>query len=203
MDWGEQSLESLRFQIETSNSLFCKKSMVIKTKKIALVERRIDHLILIVREQRVILDRDLALIYGVATKSLNLAVKRNRERFPAEFMFRLKRKEFEQLRFQIETSKRGGTRYLPYAFTEYGAVMIANVLNSDRAIKASIQVVKAFVQIREILATHREFAEKLQQLEMKYDKQFKIVFDAIRELMDPPIPRRKPIGFRIKSDNKE
>jgi hypothetical protein len=156
---------------------------------------RVERTILLIRGQKVILDADLAALYGVTTKRFNEQVKRNRERFPEDFMFQLTKKEAEILRSQNATSSWGGRRYLPFAFTEHGAIMAANVLNSPRAIQASVQVVRAFVRLRQILASHVDLARKLEQLEKKYDKQFKIVFDAIRELMTPPEPKRKPIGF--------
>jgi len=144
------------------------------------------------------LDSDLAEIYGVETKVLNQAVKRNRDRFPEDFMFQLTNEEAEALRSQFVTSKkgRGGRRYAPYAFTEHGAVMLASVLNSTVAVHASIQVVRAFVRLREMLAAHKELARKLEELEKKYDKQFAVVFEAIRQLMEPPDEKAKePIGF--------
>ena len=157
-------------------------------------------LILEVRNQRVILDVDLALLYGVSTKALNQAVKRNRERFPADFLYHLDNKEVTCLRSQIVTSNigRGGRRYAPLAFTEHGAVMAANILRSPLAIRMSIEIVRAFVRLRQMAMTHRDLAERLDKLEEKYDGQFHVVFDAIRELMDPPDEetKKKPIGFK-------
>lgn len=144
------------------------------------------------------LDSDLAAIYGVTTKQLNQQVRRNTGRFPSDFAFDLTRQEAQALRSQIVTSKpgRGGRRHLPRAFTEHGAVMLASVLNSPAAIATSIQVVRAFIQLRGVLATHGELARRLDELESKYDSQFKVVFRAIRELMEPPAPPRKQIGFQ-------
>ena len=158
---------------------------------------RIAAAIHIVRGHRVMLDADLALLYGVTTKRLNEQVKRNRGRFPTDFRFRLTVRETAGLRSQIATTKsgRGGRRSPPAAFTEHGAVMLASVLNSPTAVEASIQVVRAFVRLREILATHRDLARKVEALERKYDARFRVVFDAIRELMEPPDPLRKRIGF--------
>lgn len=175
-----------------------------KTKSVTLP---IEHMVYIFRGQRIMLDSDLALVYGVSTKRLNEQVKRNINRFPEDFMFQLTEEEWElinsqkgdtdlrsqfatsntkdSLKSQSATSKRGGRRTLPYAFTEHGAVMLASVLNSKQAIAASIQVVKVFVKLREILLTHKQLAKKLEELESKYDKQFKEVFDALRELMRP------------------
>jgi phage regulator Rha-like protein len=166
-----------------------------KTRPILPAER-IESRILLIRGQKVMLDADLAALYGVETRVLVQAVKRNLERFPHDFMFQLNREEFHILRSQSVTSSHwGGRRYRPYAFTEHGAVMLASVLNSRVAVQASIQVVRAFIRLREILATHKELARKLAELEQKYDKRFKVVFDAIRYLMTPPEKKRKQIGF--------
>jgi hypothetical protein len=154
----------------------------------------------VLRGQRVMLDADLARLYGVETKALNRAVKRNRVRFPSDFTFQVTPDEASSLRYQIGTSKqtgRGGRRYLPHAFTEHGAVMVATVLNSPIAVEASIQVVRAFIQLRAMLAAHADLARKLDELERKCDAQFRVVFDAIRELAQPPVPlEHKRIGFR-------
>jgi hypothetical protein len=130
-------------------------------------------------------------------------VKRNRERFPADFMFQLTSKEAESLRSQIVISNegRGGRRYRPYAFTEHGALMLANVLNSERAAQTSVQVVRAFVRLRQLLSSNAELARKLEAMEKKYDAQFKVVFDAIRRLMSPPETKRKEIGFHVKHED--
>lgn len=151
-----------------------------------------------IRGQRVILDSDLARLYAVTTKRLNQQVYRNQDRFPADFLFQLTPGEAKNLRLQLATSslRWGGRRHLAHAFTEHGAVMAATVLNSPVAVAASIQVVRAFIQLRGLLASHRELARRLDELEAKYDTQFKAVFQAIRELMEPPIPPRKQIGFR-------
>jgi hypothetical protein len=141
------------------------------------------------------LDEDLADIYGVTTKRLNEQVKRNRQRFPSHFMFQLTTPEFTDLRSQFATSRWGGRRTLPYAFTEHGAVMLASVLNSPTAIQASIEIVQAFVRLRQMLASHVALARKLTALEKKYDTQFKAVFDAIRQLMEPSSVKRRGIGF--------
>jgi len=144
------------------------------------------------------LDVDLAMIYGASTKRLNEQVRRNKNRFPSDFMFQLTKAEKNEVVANCDHLKKlKFSPYLPFAFTEYGAVMLASVINTKIAIKASIQVVKAFVKLRQILADHKEFARKLESMEKKYDHQFKVVFDAIRELMDPPAPKRKPIGFKI------
>jgi len=163
---------------------------------------RIENAILFVRREKVILDSDLARLYGVTTARLNQQVKRNLERFPSDFMFQLTRKEYDSLMLQIATSKgRGGRRKLPNAFTEHGAIMAANVLNSKGAVQASVQVVRAFIRLRQMLASNAELARKLSEIERKYDAQFKVVFDAIRQLMTPPEPQRKQIGFAKTTKN--
>ena len=159
---------------------------------------RVENRILSIRGHRVILDADLAELYGVTTGALNQAVKRNAGRFPGDFMFQLSQEEADSLRSQIVILKNGRglhRKYLPYAFTEHGAIMAASVLNSPRAIEASVYVVRAFVKMREVLATHKELVRRLDEMEGKVDRQFKVVFDAIRALMEPPkIPRRR-IGY--------
>ena len=144
---------------------------------------------------------DLAALYGVPVKRLNEQVRRNTERFPEHFMFQLTDAEWERLRSQIATSKgRGGRRYTPYAFTEHGAIMAANVLNSSQAIQMSIAVVTAFVNLRRMALSVEALARKIAVLEGKYDKQFKIVFEAIRELMSYPPPSNQFEGFQGKKD---
>ncbi len=158
-----------------------------------------DNLILRIRGHAVILDSDLAALYGTTTKRLNEQVKRNSARFPDEFSFQLTEKEWTSLRSQFATSKkgRGGRRYMPYVFTEHGALMAANVVNSDLAIQMSIAVVKAFVKMRRMALSAEGIARKVNQLEKKYDEQFKIVFKAIRELiMAPEEPGKKIDGFK-------
>jgi len=144
------------------------------------VERKI----LLIRGHRVMLDSDLAELYGVETKYLVRQVKRNLSRFPGDFMLCLTREEF--LRCQIGTSKKGGRRYLPYVFTEQGVAMLSGVLSSKRAIEVNIRIMRAFVRLRELLNTHKELSRKLEALEKRYDAQFKSVFDAIKALMEPP-----------------
>ena len=166
--------------------------------KLILIDQ-IEPMILTLRGHKVILDKDLAELYGVPTWRLNEQVKRNRRRFPDDFMFQLEIDEVEALRSQnaISKSGRGGRRYSPYAFTEHGAIMAASVLNSPRAVEVSVFVVRAFVKLRQLLASHADLARKVDALEKKYDAQFKVVFDAIRQLMAPP-PEERPkrrIGF--------
>jgi hypothetical protein len=174
---------------------------------------RIASQIQLVRGEKVLLDTDLAALYGVVTKRLNEQVRRNPHRFPPDFMFQRTDQEFSRLRSQIATSKirpgRGGRRYVPYAFTEHGALMAANLLNSARAIEVSVYVVRAFIRLRETLAAHKDLARKLDELErktealaMKHDTlatetraQFRQVIAALRQLMSTPAPTRRPIGF--------
>ena len=156
--------------------------------------------ILVIRRQRVMLDADLAALYGVPTKALIQAVHRNISRFPADFMFRLATHELADLRSQLVTSNlrrtRGGRRYLPYVFTEQGVAMLSSVLRSRRAIEVNVVIMRTFVRLRQMLVSNEELAGKLAALEKKYDARFRVVFDAIRDLMSPPPPRRVTIGFR-------
>jgi ORF6N domain len=145
------------------------------------------------------LDRDLAELYGVEVKQLKRQVKRNQDRFPADFMFELSREEYNALRSQFGTLKRGEhSKYLPYAFTEQGVSMLSSVLRSTRAVQVNIEIMRAFVRLRELMATHKDLVRRLNDMEKKYDAQFKVVFDAIRELMTPPEPRKRKIGFLVK-----
>ena len=175
------------------------KKKVKKEKECPAPMERIKKSILLIRGQNVMLDRDLAGLYGVETKQLKRAVRRNIGRFPGNFMFQLTKEEFDNLRSHFGTSSWGGTRYMPLAFTEQGVAMLSSVLNSDRAIEVNIAVMRAFVRLREILASHKDLKRKLAELEKKCDDQFKIVFEAIAELMRHPddSPKRK-IGFKIK-----
>ena len=154
--------------------------------------------ILVARGLKVMLDSDLADLYQVETKALNKAVRRNITRFPADFMFQLADDEFANLRFQIGTlrSAHGQHRkYRPFVFTEQGVAMLSSVLRSPRAVCVNIEIMRTFVRLREILATHKDLARKLAALENNYDRQFKVVFDALRKLMSEPPPKSRPIGF--------
>jgi hypothetical protein len=159
------------------------------------MELQIVHNILQIRNKRVLLDSQIADIYGVETKRLNEAVRRNISRFPPDFMFQVTAEEWKALRSQNATLV-SSRKYRPYAFTEHGAVMLASVLNSEVAIQASIFVVRAFVQIREYLDAHKELAKKLDELEAKYDHQFSVVFDAIKSLIHEKNEPRPLIGFK-------
>jgi hypothetical protein len=175
------------------------------TGTLALVPaERIERAISVIRGQKALLGADLADLYEVSAKRLNEQVKRNRERFLAEFIFQLTREEADRPRSQLATLELGRGRhrkYPPYAFTEQGVAMLSSVLHSPRAIPANIEIMCAFVRLRQILASHAELARKLATLERKYDAQFKIVFDAARRLMVPPAPKRRKIGF-VSSDER-
>ncbi len=157
---------------------------------------RIEQRIFLLRGQKVMLSPHLAELYGVEPRVLVQAVKRNIARFPADFMFQLNANEFRILKSQFVISSWGGMRRArPYAFTEQGVAMLSSVLNSERAVKVNIEIMRAFVRLREMLASNKELARRLDELEKKYDEQFRIVFDAIRELMAPLEPKKRPIGF--------
>ena len=159
-------------------------------------QEQIEKAILVIRDHRVLLDSDLARIYGVSTKQLNQQVKRNLQRFPEDFMFQLTEIESESLKSQYATSNSyGGRRTSPYVFTEHGTVMLASILNSSVAVSASIQVVRAFIGLRKMLSLQADLSRKLDLLERRYDYQFKVVFDAIRELTLIPEQPRKRIGI--------
>jgi hypothetical protein len=156
----------------------------------------IESRIFLIHGHKVMIDADLANIYGVTTKRLNEQVKRNRDRFPEDFMFQLTKEEKDEVVANCDHLKK--LKYspvLPNAFTEHGAIMIATILNSSVAVQASIHVVRAFVKLRQILASNKELSKRFDELEKKYDTQFKVVFDAIRKLMTPPEPKRRKIGF--------
>jgi hypothetical protein len=166
--------------------------------KLSLVPaERIDKLIIIVREQKVILDRDLAVLYEVSTGNLNKAVTRNIDRFPEDFMVQLTAGELRSLIFHFGTSSWGGTRKPPRAFTEQGVAMLSSVLRSKRAVRVNIEIMRAFVRLRLMLQANVDLDRKLQALEKKYDSQFKVVFDAIRQLMTPPAKKPSKIGFKV------
>lgn len=158
---------------------------------------RIAQQIVVLRGQKVMLDSDLAALYGVETGKLNRAVKRNPDRFPSDFMFQLTEVEFaECLQYQIGTAKRGGRRNLPHAFTEQGVAMLSSVLHTPRAIQVNVEIMRAFVHLRELLGTDKGLAQRLDELESRYDKQFRVVFEAIRDLMLPAAKPTRKIGFK-------
>ena len=163
---------------------------------IIIPAERIVSKIYIIRNRKVMLDKDLSELYGVKTKSLNLAVKRNLKRFPEDFMFKLDKEEFKNLRSQIETSSWGGTRYEPLVFTEQGVAMLSSVLNSDRAINVNIQIIRTFTKIRELLATNEALQRKVMEMERKYDGKIKEIFDTMGLLLADKIKPKKEIGFK-------
>jgi len=158
----------------------------------------IEQKILLIRGKKVMLDKDLAGLYGVETFNLNKAVKRNIERFPEDFMFQLTSEEFKNLIFHFGISSWGGTRKCPYAFTENGVAMLSSVLNSKRAIQVNIQIMRTFTKLKEMIATHKDLQKKIEDMEKKYDHQFKVVFDAIKQLLAKPEPKKKKIGFVVR-----
>lgn len=165
---------------------------------------RIEQSIFLIRTQKVMLDSDLAELYGVPIKRLNEQVRRNRKRFPSDFMFQLTREEYEGLRSRFATLNLGRgkhRKYLPYAFSEQGVAMLSSVLNSHRAIEVNIEIMRAFVRLRQLISTHKELSQKLIELERKIgaqDEQIQVIFDAIRQLMTPAEPNKRKIGFLVK-----
>ncbi len=161
-----------------------------------LIRNRVVSLIRYFRGQKVILDSDIALLYGVETKRLKEAVRRNIERFPLDFMFKLSSEEYASLRSQIASLKRGQhSKYLPFAFTEQGVSMLSSVLNSSKAIKVNIEIMRAFVELRRLIDANKELLVRIEQMEKKYDKHFQIVFEAIKELMREDEKPKRKIGF--------
>jgi phage regulator Rha-like protein len=169
-----------------------------------MVQERIEQKIFIIRGKKVMLDRDLAELYGVETKYIKRAVKRNAVRFPDDFMFILSAREYRDLRCHFGTLEKGvHSKYLPYAFTEHGILMLSSVLNSDKAIEVNIQIMRTFSKLRELMVVHKDLRLKIEEMEKKYDQQFKLVFNAIRKLLTPPDPPKKqklPIGFHMIPD---
>jgi len=169
-------------------------------KEVISIER-IARAILVIRREKVMLDSDLAALYGVTTGNLNKAVKRNAERFPTDFMFQLDAEEVANLKFQFGISSWGGRRRLPYAFTEQGVAMLSSVLNSERAVKVNIAIMRAFVKLRQTLESNRELAEKFSELERRvgvHDDEIAAILEAIRQLMAPPEKPRREIGFHVR-----
>lgn len=162
-----------------------------------LSAEQIERVIYVIRGQKVMLDQDLARLYGVETRALVQGVKRNIERFPADFMFQLSGDEFKALRSQsVISNSWGGRRYAPYAFTEQGVAMLSSVLKSHRAITVNIEIMRTFVRLRHMVSENAELARRLDEIETKFDSQFKVVFEAIRQLMAPVTSPKKPIGFK-------
>ena len=171
--------------------------MASRNEKTLIPSPLISQKIYFVRGTRVMLDADLARLYGVATKNLNKAVKRNAARFPKDFMFRLSSREISGLRFQSGTSKNGagGRRYAPYAFTEQGVAMLSSVLRSQRAVQVNVAIMRTFVRLRELLATHEDLRRKIEVMEKKYDARFQAIFTTIKQMLETPIPPKRRIGF--------
>jgi hypothetical protein len=160
--------------------------------------------ILLIRGKRIMLDKDLAKLYEVDTGQLTRQVRRNIDRFPEDFMFQLTKDELQNLMCQIGISSWGGTRKLPYAFTEQGVAMLSGVLHSKRAIQVNIQIMRAFIQLKRMLLTNAGLRRKIEEMERKYDKQFAIVFQAIKQLLEPPpVKQKPPIGFRVYDNSKK
>ncbi len=179
------------------------------TNELIIYNEIIESKILFIRGKKVIMDQELASLYGVKTKHLNQAVKRNISRFPEDFMFRLDNREMKvwsakiglnetkNMRSQSVTSYVGGRRHRPYVFTEQGIAMLSSVLNSERAIQVNIQIMRTFTKIREMLASNRELREKIEQLEKKYDGQFKVIFKLIKQLLETEVKPKNRIGFKL------
>ena len=182
-----------------------KAPMTALARRLPIPAEMIQRRIYMIRSQKVMIDSDLAKLYQVATFNLNKAIKRNLSRFPEDFMFRLTAEEAECLRFQNGMSKRrgrGGRRYLPYAFTEHGVVMLCSVLKSERAVQMNVLIVRAFVRLREMLATHKDLARKIEDVERQqkeHGQQLAAVYSVVRRLIVPPRKRKRPIGFRTMS----
>ncbi|MGB2634390.1 MAG: ORF6N domain-containing protein [Candidatus Acidiferrum sp.] len=171
-----------------------------RNNKQLLVPGRIESKIRFLRGQKVMISPDLAALYNVPVRVLIQAVKRNKARFPPDFMFQLGKRDIKALRSQFVISKhagRGGTRYFPYAFTEQGIAMLSSVLRSERAVQVNIAIVRAFVHLRALLATHEELRRKIEQLERKYDSRFQAVFAIIKQMLATPIPPKRTIGFHL------
>ncbi len=169
-----------------------------RTKNV-LPAKRIEQSIFLIRNQKVMLSTHLAELYGVEPRVVVQAVKRNIERFPKHFMFQLTATEFKNLKSQIVISSWGGLRRsAPYAFTEQGVAMLSSVLRSKRAVQVNIEIMRAFIRLRQMVASHKDLTRRLNELEKKYDAQFKVVFDAIRQLMTPPETKKRKIGFLVK-----
>ena len=163
----------------------------------------IENKIYFLRNQKILLSYDLARLYQVEPRALVQAVKRNLDRFPEDFMFQLNKTEFESLENSFTSSSWGGARRArPYAFTEQGVSMLSSVLKSKRAVQVNIEIMRAFVRLRQMMMTQKDLIRKINMMEKKYDHQFKAVFDAIRELMNPKISQKYPIGFRVKNDDR-
>jgi hypothetical protein len=171
-----------------------------KKEKSIVPQEIIENKIFFIRGKKVMLDIDLAVLYEVETKTLNRVAKRNVERFPVDFMFQLNKGEFENLRYQFGTSSYGGRRYLPFVFTEQGVAMLSGVLSSKKAIAVNVQIIRTFVKLREMIISNKELRIKIEEMERKYDKRFKVIFDTLRSLLEnnKREEKKEPIGFKCK-----
>lgn len=172
-------------------------------KNLALIPiEKVESKIYLIRGKKVMLDKNLAELYGIETKVLLQAVKRNKDRFPEDFMFQLDQKEYEVLRSQIVTSNkgRGGRRFKPYAFTEQGVAMLSSVLSSKRAVMVNIQIMRTFTKLREMIESNKDLRRKIEEMENKYDTQFKAVFEAIKNLIEPEVKQKRKIGFYVANE---
>jgi len=184
--------DNLRCQIGTLEINYMKQK---QTDIVNIPSEVIVRKIYLIRNKKVMVDKDLAELYSVKTKIFNQAVKRNIERFPADFMFQLNMEEFESLRSQFVTSKRGGQRYFPYVFTEQGVAMLSSVLKSKRAVQVNIQIMRTFTKVRELLETNDMLRDKIEKMEKKYDQRFKVVFDVIKKLIIDEEKPKSQLGF--------
>lgn len=175
-------------RVETSREICIMRDLVLQE----VIEQKI----YLIRGQRVMLDRDLALLYEITTGNFNKAVSRNLDRFPSDFMFRINKEEFHNLIFQFGTSRWGGTRKNPRVFTEHGILMLSSVLNSRRAMQVNIQIMRTFIKMREMLAAHKDILKRIEEMEKKYDSQFRVVFQTIKKMMSPPDTPKRKIGFK-------
>lgn len=198
----------------SDHAVKCRRTLVLlkgphmANKSIALPDELVENAILVIRGHKVILDRDLARLYGVSTKAFNQAVKRNSDRFPEDFMFQLNDKEtqaWQKTRVSrsqnvtLNATRGTNIKYRSFAFTEHGILMLSSVLRSERAVHANIQIMRTFVRLREMLASNATLLQRLDDLESEYDDRFRVVFKALRQLMNPTVAKTKPIGFRPKS----
>ena len=168
-----------------------------------LPQERIVNRIFLIRGRKVMLDRDLAMLYGVETKTLKRAVKRNLDRFPSDFLFELSKDEAKNLRYHFGTSSWGGTRYESYAFTEQGVAMLSSILRSKKAIQVNIQIVRTFIKIRQMLSTNRDLRLKVENMERNYDQKFRIVFDAIKRMIASEEKPKRILGFVYRKEDED
>lgn len=189
---GSQGSREFESHSHRQPRLWSKKSKM----KELVIQEIIEQKIYLVRGQRVMLDRDLAALYEITTGNFNKAVSRNIDRFPSDFMFKLNKEEFRNLIFQFGTSRWGGTRKNPRVFTEHGILMLSSVLNSKRATQVNIQIMRTFIKMREMLSAHKDILRRIEEMEKKYDSQFRVIFQTVKKMMSPPDTPKRQIGFR-------